>query len=267
MILDLLVKPWVAKDYAKALEKEKEIGYKLKLNKLTPNWIDGQMVFDMTSIWQSAGIKAKGVNYFTIGAVKNDYSSRFAYKSPYYQAWLGGYIVKFSKSRRWSINDHFELGVADQKAWLSQYGDPNPYAKIDLNNIKKHKPIKAGGYKAELFEGSIYSHTDVGKGKKPLLFPLFMTGFAQTINKSNQSLNLKAKNLIPPKWAKNLPVKSFQKIQLHGFIAIISITRYIKAVIYSNGVIFKDNKGKNYNTFKEIKPELKKLIQLVQIVK
>ena len=266
-ILDLIVKPWVNIDYSRALEKEKEIGYKLKLNKLSPNWINGQMVFDMTSIWNKAGIKAEGVNYFTIGTVKNNISSRFDYKSSYYQAWFGGYIVKFSKSRKWTINDHFKLSIADQETWLNQYGDPNPYAEIDYEHIIKHKSVCMGAFKAQLFEGSIYSHTDVGEGRRSILFPFFMTGFAQSFNKSKPTLKVRAKYLIPPKWSNKIPIESFQKIRLHGYVTIVNISKFIKAVIYANGAFFKDLNGKSYNTFKKINPELKAMIEDIEIVK
>ena len=48
---------------------------------------------DMNEIWQS--ISLKGVNYYSLGEPKNDsnYSQRSDYKSPYYQAWFGTYII------------------------------------------------------------------------------------------------------------------------------------------------------------------------------
>ena len=265
MFLNWLVSGWVNKDYQRALVKEKLIGYRIKLHQLNPGWIDGQMIFDMSGIWQSAGIAAEGVNYFTIGAVVNQHSSRFDYQSPYYQAWLGGYLVRFSQSRSWQVNDHFQLGVADQNTWLGQYGDPNPYAKVDYQHIVKHQPIKIGKYRAQLFEGSIFSHTDVGRGKRPLLFPLYMAGFAQTINKSNPELQLKAKNLTPQNYTGKIPLDSFQPIELHGYVAIIEISRFIKAVIYVNGVIFQDKNGHKYNTFKTLQKDFLKAIKDVEL--
>ena len=265
MFLDLIVRQWVNHDYQNGLEKEKIIGYKLALNKLGPGWINGQMVFDMTGIWRAAGIEAQGVNYFTIGAVENNHSSRFDYRSPYYQAWLGGYLVKFAQSRTWQINDHFKLGEADQKAWLAQYGDPKPQAAVNYQKIIEHKPIIIDKFRAKLYEGSIGSHTDVGKGRRPLLFPLYMTGFAQTFNKSKLGLKLKARNLTPENYRESLPISSFQPIELHGFVAIAAITKYIKAVVYANGAIFKDQQGNQYNTFDKLKPEFLRLMKAVKI--
>src|SRR5450755_4628900 len=48
---------------------------------------------DMNAIWQS--ISLKGVNYYSLGEPKKDsnYSQRSDYKSPYYQAWFGTYII------------------------------------------------------------------------------------------------------------------------------------------------------------------------------
>jgi len=267
MVLDAIIKPLVDSEYHHTLNKEKEIGYRLKLNKLSPNWIDGQMVFDMTRTWHRAGIKAKGVNYFTIGAIKSNCSSRFDYQSPYYQAWFGGYIVKFSQLRKWAIKDHFNLGIADQEGWLKLYGDPKPYAEVNYSSFKKLSPISIGKYKAQLFEGSIYSHTDVGRRKKSILFPLYMAGFAQTFNKSNPNLQLKAKHLLPQEWSTRIPVRSFQKIELRGYVAVVHVAEYIKALIYGNGVIFKDSGGKKHNAFGKINAELKSLIKAVEIIK
>lgn len=266
MVFDKITQPLINRAYKTALEKEEKIGYKLKLNKLSPNWIDGQMVFDMTNTWRKAGIEADGVNYFTIGAIKNNCSSRFDSQSPYYQAWLGGYVVKFSRLRKWTIEDHFNLGVADQEGWLKLYGDAKPYAEVSYSSIKELRPIRVGKYSAQLFEGSIYSHTDVGRRRKSILFPLYMSGFAQTFNKSNPKLELKAKYLMPKKWSIKAPVRSFQKVELQGYVAIVDITKYIKALIYGSGIIFKDSFGRSHNTFEQISSELKFLIESVEII-
>ena len=50
---------------------EKKLGFKVELNNLDPNWINGVMIFDMTPIWKKHGIDARGNNYYTIGKVKN----------------------------------------------------------------------------------------------------------------------------------------------------------------------------------------------------
>lgn len=115
------------------------------------------MIFDMSHVWKTFGLDAIGVNYFTIGAVKNGLSTRFDAKSPYCQAWLDGYIDRFAKPHAWTLEDHFKLGVADEKNWLKLYGDQNPFVEVDLSSPKNKGKITIDGYEGTLYEGNIWS--------------------------------------------------------------------------------------------------------------
>ena len=129
------IKPLANLSYNITKRFEKKLGYRVSFN-LPKGWINGLMTFDMTSVWKKYGIDAKGINYFSIGHIKNNLSTRFVPNSKYYQAWLGGYLVKFSGKRNWDIKEHFKLAKADQLNWLKLYGDPEPLAKVQHHETK-----------------------------------------------------------------------------------------------------------------------------------
>ena len=266
MIIDQIIKPLANISYRKTKFREKQLGYRLKLNRLSHGWINGFVIFDMTPVWKKAGMDASGVNYFTIGNIKNSLSSRFNPSSLYYQAWLGGYIVKFSNKREWSINNHFRLGEADQNNWLSLCGDTNPAADVKFESVQEEGQIKIDKFSGKLYKGIIWSHTDVGKRRKGSIFSLLMAGMAYFFNQSNPDLKLTAQNFIP-RWTTDSLLESFQKVCLKGYGVIIDITATTKVVLYGNGVIFTDKNGKKYDTFKKIGPEILRLFKKVEIQK
>ena len=265
MFLDVIIQPFAYLSYQLVKQKEKKLGYKLRLPH-SPHFISGTMIFDMTPVWRRAGIDAKGVNYFIIGRVENGISSRFDEKFPYYQAWLGGYIVQFADERNWSVKEHTKLGIEDQKNWLRLYGDKNPIVETDVKSIKKLTQIKISGYAGTLYEGCIWSDTDVGDGKESPLFPYFMAGFAYHFNKSNSQLNLSWAHFIP-KWSDQMGITPYQKIYLRGYVIIVDINTSIKAILYANGAQFRDKNGRQYDTFKQIQKELLKLLKNISIEK
>lgn len=261
MFLNTLTKPFSYIYYFLTKRLEKKLGYKLVLPK-DKNWIDGTMIYDMTPVWKKHGINAGGINYFTIGVIKDNISTRYNYLSPYYQAWLGGYLVRFSEDREWNADDHFNLGSADQKNWLEMYGDHNPYVK--LGKTKFIKNIQLGKYKGKLYEGSGLSDTDVGGEKKSLILPILLSGFANILTISNPKLQLNYKNFIPN--IKNNQLEHFQKISLKGYVLIVELKNRIKAVFYVNGSIFRDNFGKKYDYFENLKEKLLHLITQINIL-
>jgi len=241
------------------------MGYKLMLHNLNPHWINGEMIFDMSPVWHRFGLDALGVNYCSIGSVVDGVSSRFDATSPYYQSWFGGYIVQFPKPHEWSVNDHFRLGVADQKNWLVLYGVTSPFVEVDQASVKNAGNIIVSGYKGKLYRGNIWSNTDVGERKPFLPLPLFTAGGAHDFNKDNPNLHLAYNNLIP-KQGKNQPLHSYQKILLEGYIAHIPINQNTTALLYANGASFTDKLGNEHNTFIKIKNELIMLMNKAEIV-
>lgn len=245
---------------------EKRLRFKVELNNLKSEWIDGTMVFDMTPVWKKHGINARGINYYTIGAVKDDLSSRYNPNSPYYQAWYGGYIVQFSKNRTWNVDDHYALGEADQKQWLEMYGDESPLALMEKNNSRLIKEVEISGYKGKLYEGGGWSHSDVGDGYKTFMLQILMGITAEVFNISNPKLDIKTNNFIP-KRNSQMQVAPHHKVYLKGFIAIIELDSKTKAVLYINATIFEDKKNKKYDYFKQTKNSLMATILSTKILK
>ena len=97
---------------------------------ITPAWVK-PMKNLMNTIWTP--IQAKGVNYFTFAAPGNlfrSFSERSNPRSPYYQAWVGGYVTKRTDGSvpsdlpMWAS----QVTALDQRSWLSAMGDPMPVA-------------------------------------------------------------------------------------------------------------------------------------------
>ena len=168
--------------YKRSLRLQAGIGYELILNNIPDGWINGIVLMDMTSTWRKAGIEARGLNYFTVGAIKDGLSSRYDPASPYYQAWFGGYIVRFDQERDWTPQEHVLLGIADQEKWLRYYGDPNPAMKFTTDN--QGETVTLGKYKTKIYFWSGITHSDVGDKSNWLLKPT-MQAMANIMNKSN----------------------------------------------------------------------------------
>jgi hypothetical protein len=224
------------------------------------------MIIEMDPVWKKEGLDVIGTNYFTIGAINNGISTRYDPTSPYYQAWLGGYVVKFNQKRKWSISDHSKLAEADQKNWLILYGNKNPRIKVDYDNLKDLGEIVIGGFNGQLYEASIYSDSDVGKGKIKFYDKLQIAALAFYMNKNNPKLHLTYRNLVPVWTNKNI-LESYQYILLKGYCAVLDISESVKAVLYINVANYKDKNGKVHDNFKKQDKELLELIKNIGIKK
>lgn len=258
MILETIAKPFAFLSYQHVKKIERQLGYALELNQDSSKWIDGTMIFDMTPVWGKYGIEATGVNYFTIGKVSKGISSRFDSNSPYYQTWLGGYIVRFPKSRKWSIDDHFHLGEADQKNWLSIYGIKKPIADIDFDRIINHGSFGIENYKGTLYQGGGKSNTDVGNKINRLYLSALWAGGSYFFKGSNPELEIAYSSFIPD-WKNEKRLSPYQVIHLEGYVVIIEIDSRIKAILYANGCSFTDKKGKKLILFGNYKQISRKL--------
>ena len=155
-LISFLYEKWISR-------LEKKIGYKIKFNNLPQTWINGWMTFDMGKSWKKHGIRAVGINYFTMGSIKRGLSTRFLRSEKQYQSWLGAYLVQFKEDRVFTLQEHYNLAIADQKNWLKDFGDPKPYYDMPEKNTLSPKKIDIGKWKAKLYEflGGV-SHSDVG---------------------------------------------------------------------------------------------------------
>jgi hypothetical protein len=116
----------------------------------------------MNTIWTP--IQAKGVNYFTFAAPSNllrSFSERSNPRSPYYQAWVGGYVTKRTDGTlpsdlpMWAS----QVTALDQRSWLSAMGDPMPFA--DFGAAAPAGNIEIDGHDLKLWHGTMQSHSDL----------------------------------------------------------------------------------------------------------
>ena len=77
--------------------------------------------------------------------------------------------MKFKEGRKFTLQDHFNLAVADQKNWLEDFHDPHPFIEMPAENVAKSEPIKIGEYSGTLYEfGWGPSHSDLWKNMSNL---------------------------------------------------------------------------------------------------
>ena len=160
---------------------------------------------DMDEIWQT--ISLKGVNYYSIGEPKrgSNYSERSDYKSPYYQAWFGTYVID-AKNQLFDfpneeintgsikiIEKLLNIGVLDQSSWLYAMKDPNGLTSTSIINPEKKiepKVIVIDGQQAHIIEFSMNSHSDLTDSTGDLI------NFIGMPDKKNWQGNLQAYHAI-----------------------------------------------------------------------
>jgi hypothetical protein len=173
----------------------------------------------MNPIWLP--IQAEGVNYFTFGAPRNlfqTFSERLNPRSPYYQAWAGGYVTKRRDGTlpadlpKWAS----QVTALDQRSWLSAMGDPRPVA--DFAAAAPVGNIEVNGHYLQLWHGSMQSHSDLSDHPNgPLATLLGM----------------------PPKSIWPVGIAAFHDVTLDGyFVCWSDPKRSISIVIYTVAAVF-----------------------------
>lgn len=240
-------------------KREKELGYTLEFNHLPQTWIQNIMKVDISKTWKRQGLNARGIGLFTIGNIDGRNSTRYQIKSPYFQAWVGGYVFITDDSTEWNKEKIWELPVADQISWLKYYGNKNPRVNIVYESAKELEEIEIDGKKATLYTGDFMSDTDMGNSYA--LENTLMYAFAQRFNEDKKQLLIP--EFLKTYWDKNLGIDEYANIRLRGYIALVTIDeeKNIKALVYANGAIFKDNEGNQYNTFDILKDEFLEIIK------
>lgn len=141
--------------------QEREDGAMVEFSLVPPAWV-APLKNDMSPVW--ATVHAAGVNYFTFGAphtLWRRYSDRTDPASPYYQAWLGAYVVKLEKNAAsrdlsaWATT----LASLDQQAWLQAMGDPKPLASA--GPMTQAGTIEIDGHTVPLWHTLMHSHSDL----------------------------------------------------------------------------------------------------------
>ena len=178
-----------------------------------PAWIT-PMKNQMNDIWEP--IKANGVNYYMFAKPQTwfrTYSERSNPISPYYQAWVGGYVIK---ARDGSLPTDLEslawqVTALDQRSWLSAMGDPNPIA--DSSPATRAGNITIDGRSLPLWHGTMRSHSDLSAHPSGPLSTL--------LGMPSQSL-----------WPSG--VDSFHDVSLDGYFACwVDSQRKVSVVVYA----------------------------------
>ncbi|HEY6515702.1 MAG TPA: hypothetical protein VIY50_06130 [Steroidobacteraceae bacterium] len=168
----------------------------------------------MNRIWDP--IKANGVNYYMFAKPQTwfrSYSERTNPISPYYQAWVGGYVIK---TRDGSLPADLEtlawqVTALDQRSWLSAMGDPHPIADASL--ATRVGDITIDSHRVPLWHGTMQSHSDLSAHP---------TGPLATL------IGMPPKSL----WPKG--IDSFHNVSLDGYFACWSDSQLkISIVIYA----------------------------------
>ena len=240
---------------------ERGVGYKIEFTYLPDQWLQSVMRCDMTATWKAFGLGIlHGTNHFTVGAICNGKSERFNKTADSYQSWIGGYVVRLSNDRKWEIQDHLNLAVADQMSWLGKwYGDPSPLCIMKASEFKRLKSITIDGYNAELYTGSCITHSDVGSSPASLKLRIASAVMSEMFNLFDKEGDVPSQALVPESKR-----NAYEKLELKGFIAIVEVEANTKVVLYSNGVTTKY--GHEKNTFTQNKAELLSAISSCRIV-
>jgi hypothetical protein len=228
---------------------EHKIGSKLVFKNIPKQYINGWVSCGMTETWQKAGLNVeKGANYFTMGYILNDDSSRFNRNSVEYESWLGGYTVKLASQKPWTAEEHFNLAIADQNSWLKWYGDLKPITTTQGWKLTETGKIQIGQYSGNLYDFGCTTHSDVGRRYNSIKLWLASTWMAVLFNLSNPNLKITGKELRP-----RTKGKSYEKLKLHGYIAVFDLPENVKVVLYGNGFI---DEQKHMDTFTVLKSSL-----------
>ncbi len=254
-LLEKIAKPVAYLACRQVLSLEREIGYKIKLNADKSKWLGNGFPFNISPVWKKFGLDAVGINYLTVGSLINNLSSRFDTSSPYYQAWLGGYTIKFTDSHEWKLEDHSKLAIADQKGWLQLYGVKNPMVEVDRGSVADLGEVNISGYSGRLYKGIIKSNTDVGNNYNKIHLSAIWAGGTYFYKKYDPDLVLSYKNFIP-RWTDSDQLLPYQIIDLEGYFAILELTGRTKAILYVNGARFTDKNGKVTDNFKVLDKSL-----------
>ena len=203
---------------ADLVAQERADGVAIVFAEPPPGWIS-PMKNVMNPIWQPIG--ATGVNYYTFAGpstVLRPYSERSNPSSPYYQAWVGGYVTKRLDGTlpadlpAWAT----QVTELDQRSWLAAMGDPHPLADFSAPPTAT-SDVVIDGRTLRLWHGTMHSHSDLSDGADSMLARLIgMT----------------------PKASWPSGIRSFHDLTLDGyFVCWPDSVRNVSVVLYAVAVI------------------------------
>lgn len=211
-----------------------------------PAWIS-PMKNQMNNIWDP--IKADGVNYFMFAAPRtllSTYSERSNPWSPYYQAWVGGYVIKRRDGsvptdlQSWA----WQVTTLDQRSWLSTMGDPRPLA--ESGSATTAGDIVIDGHRLPLWHGIMRSHSDLSEHPTGPLATLIG---------------------MPPKSSWPGGVDSFQEVTLEGyFVCWPEPVHHVSIVIYAVSASYAGPSPTAQHESQRINDELLNLMESAKLV-
>ena len=210
------------------VEQERADTVAIAFSKPTPVW-STPMKNQMNDIWEP--IKANGVNYYMFAKPRNwfkRYSERSNPISPYYQAWVGGYVIK---ARDGSLPTDLEslawqVTALDQRSWLSAMGDSDPIA--ESSPATRAGSITIDGHSLPLWHGTMRSHSDLSAHPAGPLATL---------------IGMPSKSLWPP------GVNSFHDVILDGYFACwLDSQRKVSIVVYAVAANYETQTEKRHNS-------------------
>ena len=212
---------------------------------------------EMNDVWQS--ISLKGVNYYSLAEPlsKEGYSERGNYKSKYYQAWFGTYVIdakaqlfsfpndKINSLDKEVIEKLLSIGVLDQSSWLYAMGDPDGLSSTKLVRQDKYNVIghfTIDGENVPVIEFSMTSHSDLTDTKTDL------SGFVG----------------MPPKQSWQGELSAYHDITIKG-IYLYWYDRNDKTlkIIYGTACSFKTKDGTVTDTYADLKDDMLKMASSV----
>ena len=210
---------------------------------------------NMNAAWRDLDIK--GVNYFTFGkpGLFRQYINRSNYRSKYYQAWFGTYIIEAKQDvfgmPNQQINNAPDRGIQefgkvaekDQTAWLTALGDTSPMARtVSFEPIKS---VKINGTTVQIFEGTMESHSDLTDKR---------TRWSKLLGMPK-----------PKKWSGKLDRN--HSIALKGIYGIwYDANDQTIKIVYGCGSIIKLKDGRTFDYYTQIKDELLEMAENVSYI-
>ena len=254
---------------------------------LPTGWMDLKTQ-DLSLFWASQMLDERGVNFYSTGGLKEycfddkcqDYLTRFDPESPYYQSWVGTYIVESAPlSRAWidspdspetfdlTVERGIELASIDQDVWLFFFGFDNfqgnlsrfgidaslwemtkeddvnlSPSRVDYDDEVKLERLKDGTIKISLW---LHSHSDVGDRKAPIANPF------QNV-------------LIPYKYLED-KIEPYHKLRLYCqmWIKPLSLKRNTFALTYSSQAEYTLKDGRHFRPDPKVAAEIEEIVEAI----
>lgn len=241
---------------------EKEIGYQLTFPTISQGWIQSWASFDLSKSWNRLGLRVTGIDYFTMGELVNGVSTRFDPHAEQFQTWIGGYLLRLDTRQTCTLQDYLNVAVVDQINWLEHYGDPHPRCDLRASNFKSLGNVSVSGYTGQLYVGGGFSHSDVGDRNKEIWTRLVTSVLAAAFNINGRRLHLVGRAFVP-----RIVQPRYGGLYLKGYFVIVEIEKGVRAVLYGSGAVYRDEEGRERDTFETTKHSLLNTMKQVVITR